>query len=206
MYLFNIYKYLNILYLKDIIFLKLIMSNFGQNLLLSSLTEFYNKNPKYKLILKEIIEGKHKLSLRIIEWLVTHYAKSNNIYYWVDEDKIIYNTLPENIKGNLKKINLYQDYRAQLKSYSKFNFDSFRRHHRITFFINAERTEYIETTIGQLNFFRWIFNNSIINYAIYNYDIIYKKMIDNNTCKIKNKIYILHNHDIIKTKCLLRFD
>ena len=123
------------------------MSNFGQNLLLSSLTEFYNKNPKTKLILKEIIEGKHKLSLRIIEWLVTHYAKSNNIYYWMDEDKEIYDVLPDNIKGNLKKINLYQDYRAQLKSYSKFNFDSFRRHHRITFFINAERTEYIETTI-----------------------------------------------------------
>jgi hypothetical protein len=88
----------------------------------------------------------------------------------------------------------------------KFNFDSFRRHHRITFFINMERKDYIETTIGQLNFFRWIFNNSIINYAIDNYDIIYKKMIDNNTCKVKNKVNILHNHDIIKTKCLLRFD
>ena len=142
------------------------MSDLGQNLLLTSLTDFYNKNPKFKLTLKEIIEGKHKLSLRIIEWLVTHYAKSHNIYYWVDEDKNIYNILPDNIKGNVKKINLYQDYRAQLKSYSKFNFDSFRRHHRITFFINMERKDYIETTIGQLNFFRWIFNNSIINYAI----------------------------------------
>jgi hypothetical protein len=129
------------------------MSDFGQNLLLSSLTDFYNKNPKFKIVLKEIIEGKHKLSLRIIEWLVTHFAKSHNIYYWVDENKNIYSILPDNIKGNVKKINLYQDYRAQLKSYSKFNFDSFRRHNRITFFINTERTEYIETTIGQLNFF-----------------------------------------------------
>jgi hypothetical protein len=67
------------------------MSDFGQTLLLSSLTDFYNKNPKYKITLKEIIDGKHKLSLRIIEWLVTHYAKSNNIYYWVDEEKNIYN-------------------------------------------------------------------------------------------------------------------
>ena len=182
------------------------MSDFGQTLLLSSLTDFYNKNPKYKLILKEIIEGKHKLSLRIIEWLVTHFAKSNNIYYWIDEEKNLYNILPDDIKGNLKKINLYQDYRAQLKSYSKFNFDSFRRHHRITFFINIEKKEYIETTIGQLNFFRWIFNNSIIDYAINNYDLIYKKMIDNNTSKIKNKTNVLHNHDIIRMKCLLRFD
>ena len=29
-------------------------------------------------------------------------------------------------------------------------------------------------------------------------------MIDNNTCK--NKVNLHYNHDIIKTKCLLRFD
>jgi hypothetical protein len=180
------------------------MCDLGQNLLLKSLTDFYNKNVEYKLILKNIINGKHKLSLRIIEWLVTHYAKSNNIYYWIDDNKTIYKEFPtEHFKGNIRKINLYQDYRAQLKSYSKFNFDSFRRHHRITFFISEDKTEYIETTVGQLNFFRWIFNNNIINYAINNYDIIYKKMIDNNTfkCKVPN-----NDHDIIKTHCLLRFD
>jgi len=180
------------------------MCSLGQNLLLTSLTDFYNKNPKYKLLLKNIIKGNHKLSLRIIEWLVTHYAKSHNIYYWIDDNKKIYYELQECIKLNIRKMNLYQDYRAQLKSYSKFNFDSFRRHQRITFFINNDKTDYIETTIGQLNFFRWIFNNNIIDYAIDNYDIIYKKMIDNNTCK--NKVTNQCNHDIIKTRCLLRFD
>ena len=116
------------------------MCDLGQNLLLKSLTDFYNKNVEYKIILKNIIIGKHKLSLRIIEWLVTHYAKSNNIYYWIDDNKNIYTDFPpDNIKGNIRKINLYHDYRAQLKSYSKFNFDSFRRHHRITFFINEDK-------------------------------------------------------------------
>jgi hypothetical protein len=180
------------------------MCDLGQNLLLKSLIDFYNKNPEYKLTLKNIINGKHKLSLRIIEWLVTHYAKSNNIYYWIDNNKNIYKDFPiDSLICNIKKVNLYQDYRAQLKSYSKFNFDSFRRHHRITFFISEDKTEYIETTVGQLNFFRWIFNNNIINYAINNYDIIYKKMIDNNTCKCKVHY---NDHDIIKTRCLLRFD
>lgn len=180
------------------------MNDLGQSLLLSSLTEFYNKNPKYKYILKDIIDGKHKLSLRIIEWLVTHYAKTYNIYYWINEKKEIFKILPDDIKDHYKKINLYQDYRAQLKSYSKFNFDSFRRHYRITFFINLEKKVYIETTIGQLNFFRWVFNNGIIDYVLENYDDIYMKMIDNNSCK--NKICAIQNHDIIKTKCLLRFD
>ena len=179
------------------------MGDLGQDLLLNSLTEFYNKNSEYKLILKNIIQGNHKLSLRIIEWLVTHYSRMNNIYYWIDDDKNIYHEYPDNVK-NVRKINLYQYYRAQLKSYSKFNFDSFRRHHRITFFINNDKKDHIETTVGQLNFFRWIFNNNIITYAINYYDNIYKKMIENNSCK--QKINNSGKHDIIKTKCLLTFD
>jgi len=39
----------------------------------------------------------HKLSLRIIEWIVTQYSKSNNIYYWIDnnnKDEKIYEHYP----------------------------------------------------------------------------------------------------------------
>ena len=57
------------------------MSNSGKELLLSSLYNFYSKNNEYKYILKEIIDGKHDLSLRMIDWLVTIYAKNNNIIY-----------------------------------------------------------------------------------------------------------------------------
>lgn len=182
------------------------MNDLGQSLLLTSLTDFYNKNEKYKYMLKDIIDGKHKLSLRIIEWVVTHYAKMNNIYYWIDEHKNIYSYIPDNmyLTPNLKKVNLYQDYRAQLKSYSKFNFDSFRRHYRITFFINKEDKKTIETTIGQLNFFRWVFNNNIIDYTMSNYEEIYKEMISYNS--FKNKSCYSQNQDIVKTKCLLCFD
>ncbi len=182
------------------------MNDLGQSLLLTSLNDFYDKNEKFKYILKDIIDGKHKLSLRIIEWVVTHYAKLYNVYFWINQKKEIYSHLPDDevLTSNLKKINLYQDYRAQLKSYSKFNFDSFRRHYRITFFIDKENKKTIETTIGQLNFFRWIFNNSIIDYTIQNYDQIYKEMLSYNS--LKNKTNNSQNQDIIKTKCLLRFD
>jgi hypothetical protein len=184
------------------------MNDLSQSLLLTSLTRYYDTNAKFKYILKDIIDGKHQLSLRIIEWLVTHYAKMHNIYYWID-NKNIYDKLPDNVNNvidysQFKKINLYHDYRAQLKSYSKFNFDSFRRHCRITFFIDMEKKLFIETTIGQLNFFRWIFNNRVIEYAIMNYDQIYKEMVSYNSNK--NKSFNIHNHDIIKTKCLLHFD
>jgi len=182
------------------------MNDLSTSLLLTSLTKFYNKHEKYKYMLKDIIDGKHKLSLRIIEWLVTHYAKLYNIYYWINNTDEIFERLPDNYidMNSFRKVNLYQDYRAQLKSYSKFNFDSFRRHDRITFFINQEQMMYIETTIGQLNFFRWVFSNNIIEYALKNYDDIYKEMISYNSHK--NKIQATQNQDIIHTKCLLKFD
>ena len=173
-----------------------------QDLLLISLNDFYNKNPEYKFILKKIINGNHKLSLRLIDWLVTHYSRINNIYYWIHNNSEIFYNLP--INNNIyKKINLYLDYRAQLKSYAKLYFDTFRRHQRISFFIKDN--DFIETTIGQLNFFRWIFNNNIITYALDNYDKIYSNMISCTSYTKKNK----NNNNIqaiTKSKCILRFD
>ena len=173
-----------------------------QELLLCSINDFYQKNLNFKNIFKDIITGNHKLSLRLIDWLVTHYSRNNNIFYWLTNlDDDIYYNLPDNINNEItyKKINLYHDYRAQLKSYSKLNFDTFRRHERITFYIDDKNS--IETTVGQLNFFRWIFNNKIIYYAN-----IYNDMIANNNY---NKKIIKKNNnfqEIIKTNSILRFD
>ena len=100
------------------------MSNTGKELLLTSLTDFYNKNENYRKILKNIIDSKHSLSLRMIDWLVTHYSKNNNVIYWIcDNNNQIYNNFPNDIENceKYKKVNLYLDYRAQLKSYTKFN-------------------------------------------------------------------------------------
>lgn len=192
--------------------------NTSNELLLNSLTSFYSNNEDYKLILKKIITGKHELSLRMIDWLVTRFAKSNNIIYWInDNEDIIYNNIPENnedfLKGTkFKKITLYLDYRAQLKSFKKFNFDAFRRHKRISFKINDKTDEYIETTIGQLNFFKWAFNNKIINYAIENQKIIYENMSKFSykkqikTTSINNKNSLIPKQDIINTKCYVVFD
>lgn len=192
--------------------------NTSNELLLNSLTVFYSNNEEYKTTLKKIINGKHELSLRMIDWLVTRFAKSNNIIYWInDNDDKIYHYLPENDElirnDKFKKINLYLDYRAQLKSFKKFNFDAFRRHKRIFFKINDKTDEFIETTIGQLNFFKWAFNNKIINYAIENQKIIYENMSKfsykkqiKNSCSSNNKNSLIPKQDIINTKCYVIFD
>ena len=185
------------------------MSDSGKDLLLSSLTSYYNKNNDNKYILKDIIDGKHQLSLRMIDWLVTIYAKNNNIIYWIsnENDEIYYN-LPDGNANKYKKINLYLDYRAQLKSFKKINFDSFRRHDRVTFIIDNLKQQTIETTIGQLNFFKWAFINKVISFAIQNQNVIYENMSKNTykkALKEKKKV-IMPQQDIINTKCFVSFD
>ena len=187
-------------------------NNTTKELLLSSLISFYSNN-NYKSTLKIIIDGKHELSLRMIDWLVTRYAKNNNIIYWInDSDDNIYYNLPDNYSNEkYRKINLYLDYRAQLKSFKKFNFDAFRRHERITFYIGNDdknnSDDYIETTIGQLNFFKWAFNNKIIIYALQNQKNIYENMSKFSYKKqINCKYSLIPKQDIINTKCFVRFD
>lgn len=97
-----------------------------------------------------IISGTAKVSLRLIDWFVTNYTKRHNV------------TLVQQVNGHPVHFNVYASYRAQLKAYSKQQFDPFRRRDRIDFYY--DRREFVETTIGQLNFFRWILQNSLLEY------------------------------------------
>lgn len=134
----------------------------NSELLLSSIIQYYNKHPTHKALLEHIVNGEFDVSLRVLDWFITHYAKEKNIVYWIDPTTL---SLYHSPAANLKKIHVYLDYRAQLKSYSKFFFDPFRRHERITFILQTRPIKTIETTIGQLNFFRWVFQNNILEYV-----------------------------------------
>ena len=120
------------------------------SLLLSKLLEFYKKDGNMEKILP-IINGESNISLRLIDWFATNYSKK---YYTV---------YPLNQKnGEEKRFKVYIDYKLKLKAYSKRRFDPFCRWERIT--IPYDGDSYIQTTIGQLNFFRWALENKIINY------------------------------------------
>ena len=64
-------------------------------------------------------------------------------------------------------------YKTQLKSYSKKKFDPFCRRDRIEFTVGGET---IISTIGQLNFFKWAINNSILDHIKINYKCIENDM------------------------------
>jgi hypothetical protein len=133
-----------------------------KDLLMHSLINFFKNSDNLNQVIP-IITGKSDISLRILDWFVTNYSKKNNIHYQVND-----------INGKVKNFIVYLDYKAQLKAYSKKNFDPFCRRERISF-IDHNNTDLI-TTIGQLNFFRWSIENNILNYINENYDEIEKDM------------------------------
>ena len=119
------------------------------SILLSSLTDFFNESENLKTFLN-IYNKKSKISLRVLDWFVTNYSKKNNTIYEIEK------------RGKLKNFIVYLEYKAQLRAYSKKQFDPFCRRERIVFYINEHE---ILTTIGQLNFFRWAIENKIIQHV-----------------------------------------
>ena len=118
-------------------------------LLMKNLMEFYNSNSGLRndnfIKMMNVVNGESKISLRIIDWFVTNYAKKNFIIY----------NLPsrDHINNNLTRFKVYNDYKLKLKAYSKKNFDPFCRWDRVT--IPCGLDTFVITTIGQLNFFKW---------------------------------------------------
>jgi hypothetical protein len=74
---------------------------------------------------------------------------------------------------------VYIDYKLKLKAYSKRRFDPFCRWERIS--IPYVDDKCIETTIGQLNFFKWALENRVVDYIETNYDVIEKDMNTRNS-------------------------
>jgi len=147
--------------------MSLVKYNTQKELLLNTLLDFYKKDDNLNKILK-IITGETKISLRIVDWFATNYAKKNFT---------LYNIIDSN--GDERRFKVYQDYKLKLKAYSKKNFDPFCRWERTS--IPYEEDTFIETTIGQLNFFKWTLENDIIKYIEENYEEIENDMNNRNS-------------------------
>lgn len=148
------------------------------NLLLTNLLVFYNTQMNDNLDkMLSIITGCSKISLRIVDWFATNYAKK---YY------TLYNIETEN--NMIRRFKVYDDYKLKLRSYSKKRFDPFCRWDRIS--IPYKDGKYIETTIGQLNFFKWALENKVIYFIEQNYDIIEKDMNYRNSTSKRKELKI----------------
>lgn len=182
-----------------------------QYLLLIPLTKFYCVEENITK-LKTILEGRSTLSLRLVDWFVTNYSKKNLVMYNLKKIKKEYSSNKINNLENIKiKIsddndsgiddeeyftdyfNVFSNYRAQLKSLNKKNFDPFCRRSRIKFYYGKSDNDFIITTVGQLNFFKWAIENYILEYVAKNITEIEEDMNQftnikkNNLDKTKKK-------------------
>jgi hypothetical protein len=171
--------------------------NTQNTLLLDTLTWFYEQDDNLNKLV-QIINGDSKISLRIVDWFVTNYAKKNYI---------VYND----------RFKVYNDYKLKLKAYSKKRFDPFCRWDRIYIPYknitthdkiksipeeaeaeekraegaelkdNQDHKMKMETTIGQLNFFKWAIENKILDYIDIHFSIIEDDMNQRNSSSKRKK-------------------
>lgn len=153
------------------------MTYIKQNdLLLNKLLTYYKENNGENMTkMLNIINGESRISLRIVDWFATNYAKKH------------YTVI--GLNNNNERFKVYNDYKLNLKAYSKKRFDPFCRWQRIT--IPYLKDQFIQTTIGQLNFFKWAIQNGVVRYIEDNYSEIESDMNQRNS-SAKNKPIIQH--------------
>lgn len=128
-----------------------------QELIVMSLQGFYTGRKDMKEIM-ELLDGTSIISLRLIDWFVTNYAKRHTIGYILNGQEFM----------------VYMSYKSQLKAYSKKLFDPFCRRERIMFSLPG--VEAFVTTVGKLNFFRWAIEKNIIEYLKQHREVVEKEM------------------------------
>lgn len=154
--------------------LKIIQLSSQELLKLKGNEDFYNNCENAQKFIN-LVSGESPISIRLIDHFVTKYSKYNkcNLKFVEYEKELI--------------INIYFDYKNQLKHFQKTHFDPFSRGDRIPFFM---KDTCIITTIGQLNFFKWFISKKIYDYVFINKEEIFDDMNKKNKIdkKIVNKI------------------
>ena len=133
-----------------------------QDQVVSWLQDFYTTPGNLEKLLP-ILQGTSIISLRLVDYFVTNYAKKMSTSFMLGDRHFL----------------VYFNYKRELSAYSKRLFDPFCRRERIMF--QARGQEAFVTTVGQLNFFRWFFEKKILEFVEEHREEIEKDM--NSTLK-----------------------
>ena len=125
---------------------------------LYKLETFYRSGNNLNRI-RDILDGTSRMSLRLIDWLVTNYAKKHNISFLTKDGRHVI---------------VYLAYKNHLKAYSKKMFDPFCRWKRIQFMG-------LNTTVGQLNFFEWAIQDEVLDYLDKHFEDVQRDMDECST-------------------------
>jgi hypothetical protein len=122
--------------------------------------KFFYKNVSDHTIdmIQNINEGKSNISLRILDWFAFKYIKYGS---W---------------QNDIQMSKFHKSYKIYYNLYGKSYFDPFCRQHKMTDLFGSKSDKILNTSIGQLNFYRWTIENNILQYIEKNYDIIINEM------------------------------
>ena len=110
-------------------------------IILESVKRFFKENPKKYSIFINILKDDHTLSIEDIEWFFKSYSKIKTTF----------------VNGKL----IQSKFVTASKQHSKKLFNPLKKGHGVVIQINDEK---IQTSICQLNFFKWAFNIGLIDY------------------------------------------
>ena len=153
--------------------------NNKERLLLKSLILYYKQGNHLETLLHFLKGKQRRLSLRLLDWLVTNYSKKHGV------------VIKDISSGNTNIEFMYLAYKNHLKSYSKKFFDAIARRQRIFYKYNhhvhkirmSEMNKFYEqndgfvTTIAQLNAFRFFISSGVIDYAKTHLEDIERDMV-----------------------------
>ena len=144
-----------------------------KELLLESLKQYFLN---YKCHLEEILDivenNETLIKLAMIDFFVTIYAKKHKCFIELPGYEYFY---------------INDEYKNQLKSFTKTLFDPFKRNKKMEFSYDDIT---FTTTVGQLNFLKWALKHGIIKYMKEHYESInigHKKHLENKKIKQEEK-------------------
>ena len=109
-----------------------------------SCVEWFNENQEALCTFLRTVRRQEAFSLRIVDWTTTNYSKRHRI-------TIYHEGLP---------IDLHNDYRRFLGVFTKKYFDPFARRERLVLRLYPDK-QTLSTTVGQLNFMRWMLQRQV---------------------------------------------
>jgi hypothetical protein len=101
-----------------------------------------------------ILNQSSAVSLRVLDWSTTNWSRKRTVM------------LTTRRNGYEESINMFLDYKANLKAFSKRSFDPFCRRERImlTFDCDPDKKTFV-STVAQLNFMRWAVEAGVLDYC-----------------------------------------
>lgn len=142
------------------------MSAQRQQSLMPTLLQFFSTTPDAAEFLLAVVGQRHSLSLRLLDWFVTSFTRRTPVIYYFND----------------LCINVHLAYKGHLRAYSKKAFDPFCRRDRVYIrvagfhSVDGPGDGILETTCGQLNFFKWAYTCGVLAYCECNIESIEKDL------------------------------